>query len=75
MKTIGFPISHKENEKRRALTLTDISRVRNRSYLYIEQGYGKVIGFSDEEYTRAGVHVVPREEVLKKDIILDVAIV
>ncbi len=71
MKTIGFPISHKENERRRALTVKDISRIRNRGLIYIEQGYGKVIGYTDEEYTQTGVHVVSREEVLKKDIICD----
>lgn len=71
MKTVGFPISHKENEKRRALTVTDIERIAHRDLVFVEQGYGEVLGYSDEDYLRAGVHVVSRDDVLKKDIICD----
>ncbi len=71
MKTIGFPISHKENERRRALTVTDIAKVIYRDQIFVEKGYGEVLGFGDDEYLKAGVHVVSRDEVLKKDIICD----
>lgn len=71
MKTIGLPISHKENEKRRALTAADICKIQHRDYIYVEKGYGDVLGYSDMDYSEAGVHVVTREEVLQKDIICD----
>lgn len=71
MKTIGFPISHKENEKRRALTVPDIDKIVHRDLVYVERGYGEVLDYSDEDYLRAGVHVVSRNEVLMKDIVCD----
>ena len=71
MKTVGFPISTKENEKRRCLIPKHISSIKNKKSIYIETGYGNVLGFTDEDYNRAGVHIVTREEVLKKDIISD----
>ena len=71
LKTVGLPISHKENEKRRALVPSDIKRTAHPGQIYIEEGYGKVLGFSDEEYSSQGVHVASREEVLAKDIVAD----
>ena len=37
MKTIGFPISHKENENRRAVVPEHIKNMRNPEYLYFEK--------------------------------------
>lgn len=71
MKTIGFPISHKENEKRRALIPSDCASIKEASYLYFEKGYGKELGFSDTDYKKVGVNLCEREEVLTKDIICD----
>lgn len=71
MKTVGFPISHKENENRRAIVPEDISRISYPSNLYIEKGFGEVLGISDDDYVRMGCHVCSREDVLKKDIICD----
>lgn len=71
MNTIGFPISHKENENRRAVLPSDLHSVKNTDHLIFEQGYGEVIGFSDEEYLLAGASVAPREEVLGQKIICD----
>ena len=71
MKNIGFPISKKENEKRRALILNDIKKIKNKSSLYFEKGYGRDIGFSDQELSDLGCHIVTRDEVLTKDIIVD----
>jgi len=72
MKTIGFPISHKNNEKRRALLPDDLENIKNKNFLYFENGYGNVLGFSDEMYKNAGVNVTTIDEVLKCDIIADV---
>ena len=72
MKTMGFLISHKNGEKRRAILPADLRSVVNKSQLYFETGYGLSVGVSDEEYLAQGVHVVPREEALKCDILTDV---
>ena len=71
MKTVGFVISKKENEKRRALLPDDLEMVRNRENLFFEQGYGEVLGIEDSDYKKAGVNICSREEALKKDIIVD----
>lgn len=71
MKTIGFPISHKENEKRRAMIPQYVTKVTHPEALFFETGYGDVLGFSDDEYIIAGANIVARDEVLKKNIICD----
>lgn len=71
MKTVGFPISHKENENRRAIVPAHIGNLRHPNLLYFEQGYGDVLGISDKEYERCGCNIVSHEEVLKKEIICD----
>lgn len=72
MKTIGFVISHKQGEKRRALLPKDIERIRRPDLLFFESGYGTEIGIIDEEYEKKGCHIVSREEALSCDIITDV---
>lgn len=71
MKTVGFLISHKENEKRRAMMPDDIVKVKNREYLFFEKGYWEIFGIRDEEAEKMGVQFVSREEAKKKDIICD----
>lgn len=71
MKSVGLPISHKENERRRALTPDDASLLKHPELINIETGYGEVLGFPDEYYRDAGVRICSREEVLTKDIICD----
>ena len=69
--SIGFPISTKENEFRRALVASDIVNIKHPEQLYFEKGYGHVLGLSDEDYRRAGANVVRKDEVLGKEIICD----
>jgi len=72
MKTIGLVISHKEHENRRALIPDDIKYIKHKEYIFIEEGYGNVLGYSDEDYLSQEIGgVCNREEVLKKDIICD----
>lgn len=71
MKTISFVISHKENERRRALIPGDIQSIEHRGQVFVETGYGVDLGYSDSEYEAAGVSVCSREEALQKDIICD----
>lgn len=70
-KSIGFPISKKENENRRALIPDDLKHIKNPHMLFFQQGYGDVLGCSDSDYTQYGAQMVSREEVLKQDIICD----
>ena len=71
-RTMGLLISHKNNEKRRAILPEDVKLLRNPDMLYFETGYGDSVGHFDEEYQAAGAHVVPRKEAFKCDIITDV---
>lgn len=71
MKTIGFPINNKENERRRALILDDIKKIKNKQYLYFEEDYGKEIGYSNQQIINLGCNVVTHEEVLKSEVIVD----
>ena len=71
MQTIGFLISHKNNEKRRAILPKDLLNIANPENMYCETGYGKCLGIEDEEYIQMGSHIAPRQEILKKDIVVD----
>ena len=71
-KTMGLLISHKNNEKRRAILPEQVAQLRNPEMLYFETGYGVSVGVADEEYVQAGAHVVSREEACQCDIITDV---
>lgn len=71
MKTIGFPISCKENESRRAIVPTHIKLIDHPEHLYFERGYGDVLGLPDSKYEECGCHIVSHEETLTKDIICD----
>ena len=72
MKKMGFLISHKNCERRRALLPEHMGEIKNLDSLYFEQGYGLSVGIQDEEYTRIGCHVVSRDEILSCDVITDV---
>ena len=71
MKTIGFPISPKENENRRAVVPADLKRISHPEYVFVERGYGEVLGILDAEYQAAGCQICSHEETLQKDIICD----
>lgn len=71
MRTVGFPISHKENENRRAILPSDIKKLSNPDLIYVEHGFGDVIGVADQEYREVGCNVCSRDEVLKQNIICD----
>lgn len=72
MRSIGLVISHKENENRRALIPSDIKFIKNKQNIFIEESYGKVLGYSDEDYLVEGIGgVCLRNEILKKDVICD----
>ena len=71
MKTLGFPISDKLNENRRALVPEHLKGIENTNKIYVETNYGEVLGYTDAEYAEYGVNIVSRDEVLQQDIICD----
>lgn len=71
VRTIGFPISHKENEKRRAIVPDDIILLSNPDNVFIESGFGNVLGISDDDYSKVGCNIVSHDIVLTQDIICD----
>ena len=71
MKTVGFPISHKENENRRAIVPSDLKKLTNPSHVFIESGFGSVLGMTDDDFASVGCQIKSHEEVLKADIICD----
>lgn len=71
MKTLGFPISDKLNENRRALVPEHLKGIKNTNKIYVETNYGEVLGYTDADYVEYGVNIVSRDEVLRQDIICD----
>jgi N5-(carboxyethyl)ornithine synthase len=71
MNKIGFLMSTKENEKRRAILPDQLSNIRNKDYLYFEKGYGIELGFSDEEYIEKGAHILDKNDIFRLDVLCD----
>jgi N5-(carboxyethyl)ornithine synthase len=71
MNKIGFLISTKENEKRRAILPDQLINIKNKDQLYFEKDYGVELGFSDEEYIEKGVHILEKNDILKLDVLCD----
>jgi len=71
MNTIGFLMSTKEHEKRRAILPNQLSNIKNVDHLYFEKSYGEELGYSDDEYTKTGAHILDKEDILKLDVLCD----
>jgi len=69
---MGFIISHKNNEARRALLPDALTNIKNKSDIIIETGYGLPFGYNDENYINAGLQIAKRKDVFKSDILVDV---
>ena len=69
MYTVGFTIPRKENENRRAIIPSDLANIKNPSQIFLEEGYGNVLGFKDEDYQEFGANICSFEQALEKDII------
>jgi N5-(carboxyethyl)ornithine synthase len=69
MLSIGFVISKKKNEKRRALLPNDLKRIRNKKQLYFSEDYGNVLGIPDEAYLALGANIVSEDEAYSMDVI------
>ena len=70
-KTTGFPISRKQNERRRALMPADCASLAHPELVYIEAGYGEVLGIPDDRYREAGCHITDFDGVMACDILCD----
>ncbi len=69
MRNIGFVISGKENEGRRALLPSDLRRIKNCDRLVFEEGYAVHLGVSDAEYQALGCAVKPKHEVYRCEVV------
>jgi len=69
VRNIGFVVSGKENERRRAILPRDLRQVQHPEALVIEQGYGRPLGIADDQYVEAGCQVAERGRVYECDII------
>jgi len=72
MKSIGFIISRKRDEKRRALLPHHLASIRRRDHIVFEEGYGHVFGIPDDAYGAMGARVVSRGEAFRQDIVCPV---
>lgn len=72
MNRVGFLISHKNNEKRRALFPCDLHVIQHLDCLLFEEGYGESLGVDDDAYRAMGVQILPRERVLEAEVLVDV---
>ena len=72
MRTLGFLISHKEGEKRRALLPRDLMNVKKVHQICIEKGYGEALRIPDFDYENFGAKILERDEIYKCDCLVDV---
>ena len=63
LKTVGYVISHKNGENRRALFPAQCTQLKFPGQAIFETGYGLSLGFSDVDYERAGGKIASRAEV------------
>lgn len=71
MKSIGFVSSDKENEYRISLTPEDTKKIKNKEYIFVEEGYGLKNNYTDDDYRYTGINVVSRKDIFNSDIIVD----
>ena len=71
MNTIGFPIPRKEHENRRAILPGELRLLTHSGQVFIEEGYGAPLQIDDEEYEKAGAHIVTFEKALEQDVVCD----
>jgi len=72
MKKIGFIISRKEHENRRAIILDDAKKIKNKEFLYFEEWYFEIFWISDKEVSKLWFNIAKRESLLREcDIICD----
>lgn len=71
IKSIGFPITDKENERRRAILPADLALVKGEGEFVIQTGYGADLGVPDADYAAAGARIGSLEDALACDLVVD----
>lgn len=69
--TLGFPISHKENERRRITPETLFALTSEGVHCVVERGYGEALGYGDVELESHGITVASRSATLDSSVICD----
>jgi len=69
MKTMGFIIGKKENERRRALLPPDLADIKHVNQLHFETRYGDILGYTDADYRKMGANVVDRQTAYDQNIV------
>ncbi len=72
MAQMGFLISSKPGERRRALLPEQVRQIAGRDELVFECGYGGTLGIPDSDYLAAGARVGERQQVLACKMLVDV---
>lgn len=71
IKSIGFPITDKENERRRAILPADLALVEGEGEFVVQTGYGADLGVPDADYAAAGARIGSLEDALACDLVVD----
>ena len=71
IKSIGFPITDKENERRRAILPADLALVEGEGEFVVQAGYGADLGAPDADYAAAGARIGSLEDALACDLVVD----
>lgn len=72
MKKVGFIISEKEHENRRAVIYSDLLKIKNKENVFFQKEYFDVLGYSDEDVKNLGFNTCEKEDIIKScDIIID----
>ncbi len=73
IKTVGFPVIHKEEKEIRAFLPSLINRLEQYDVdVYVEKGYGGKMGFNDDQYLEANkrVRLVSHEGAYSQDLVI-----
>ena len=68
---MGFPITDKENERRRAILPADLALVEGEGEFVVQAGYGADLGAPDADYAAAGARIGSLEDALACDLVVD----
>jgi N5-(carboxyethyl)ornithine synthase len=69
VKEIGFPVSRRENELRRAILPEDLERIEHPECCFFEKGFGDPLGIDDRAYVERGASIAERANVLQREVI------
>lgn len=71
IRSVGFPITDKENERRRAILPADLALVEGEGEFVVQTGYGADLGAPDADYAAAGARIGSLEDALACDLVVD----